>query len=322
VCDGNWGGRSNLWRVPLDGGERTPLTSGASLHRYPALSADGRRVLYTNEQWQWLLWSVTTEGRLSRRVGGRGGYLSFSLSADGRRLAYDDLDAGPGEYPIRLLETTTGQERELARGSAPSLSPDGTALAFVREHDQPGLWVQDLESAPARRVFEGPLASLAAAWSPDARRLAFVASGRDTRELLVAERSGAGLRRLAEGHLGAPAWSPDGRWLAASGSCAGLEGLLLIDAAGGACQRLTPERSYGSAPLWDADSRGLRVLVGERAAPRLLAFDLAGRPGPVLDLQVPDQPSFWGLFELRAARDRLIAQVQTVDADLYVLDLP
>lgn len=325
IVDGNWGGRSNLWRISLDGRQRTPLTSGASLHRYPAVSRDGRRVLYTNEQWQWLLVRFDHHGTPLGRVGARGSYASFGASPDGRSLAYEDLDAGPGENPVRLLDLRSGEERELGPGGSPALSPDGRQVALVRDGPEVGgLWVQSSAGGPPRQVFAGQAVSHPPAWTPDGASLAFVAERDGVRGLHLVGVEGGAPRLLVAGGFGAPAVSPDGRWLSVSGRCATgaqPEGLQLVELRSGTCRRLSELASYEAAPLWQADSRGLQVLVSERAAPTLVGLDLAGRETGRIPLRIPDQPAFWGLFQVQRSPEGFLAQLQTVDADLYLLEI-
>jgi dipeptidyl aminopeptidase/acylaminoacyl peptidase len=106
-----------------------------------------------------------------------------------------------------------------------ALSPDAARVAFVasqasfddnRYRDR--LWLYDL---PARRLrlLDGAHESYAApAWSPDGRRLAFVAGDKATRtdQLFVANVSNGAVRRLTAGATGVEdfAWRPDGKAIA------------------------------------------------------------------------------------------------------------
>lgn len=320
IVDGNWGGRSNLWQVSLDGRQRRPLTSGASVHRYPVVARDGRRVLYTNEQWQWLLQRFDRQGAPLERVGARASVASFGASRDGRSVVYEDLDAGLGENPVRWLGLESGSERELGPGLGPALSPDGRRVALVRRAGAAaGLWVVALAGEAPRRIHAGLVEPQPPAWSPSGAQVAFVA--RPGLHVVVSD-GGGQARLVAAGAFAAPAFSPDGRWLAASGRCAeGPEGLQLVDVASGACRRLSPLASYEAAPLWEPDGSGLAVLVSERSQPTLVSLDLQGRERERTRFRVPDQAAFWGLFQVAPMPGGFLAQVQTVDADLYLLEI-
>ena len=93
--------------------------------------------------------------------------------------------------------------------SFPSLSPDGTRVAFAREGD---LWVQPLDGAPpVRLTFEGEHLSHPT-WTPDGDSVS-LDSGT---ELWTRRADGGGQPVLTATHergVVAPKWSPDGTWL-------------------------------------------------------------------------------------------------------------
>ena len=63
-----------------------------------------------------------------------------------------------------------GRLRRLARGRAPSFSPDGLRLALVRGGD---VWIAHVADGRERRLVRGR----APAWSPDDRQVAYIAAG-------------------------------------------------------------------------------------------------------------------------------------------------
>ena len=77
-------------------------------------------------------------------------------------------EPGAGE-PVRLTRDT--------RDTAPSYSPDGTMVAFLRatEDGPPQLHVIPARGGEARKLTDQPLGVGSIAWSPDGRRIAYVA---------------------------------------------------------------------------------------------------------------------------------------------------
>jgi eukaryotic-like serine/threonine-protein kinase len=116
------------------------------------------------------------------------------------------------------LTTYRGQEW------APTLSPDGSQVAFVWNGEQQNnddIYVKPIDTVTPLRLTSDPLPDLAPAWSPSGRELAFVRLQADGRAALYvtppipgSERKVADLRlnRTVPFNV-APTWTPDGRWL-------------------------------------------------------------------------------------------------------------
>jgi Tol biopolymer transport system component len=95
-------------------------------------------------------------------------------------------------------------------------SKDGKAIAYIREQDQT-LWIADFDGTAARQI-EFPSSHLELPrWSPNGKRIAFMAQlpGKPWR-IFVDSPEGGKPREASLGtdNQGAPTWSPDGRWLA------------------------------------------------------------------------------------------------------------
>ncbi len=136
------------------------------------------------------------------------------------RAARAPVPAAPDAMrPVRFLAlTTTTDSNEVD----PSLSPDGTHLAFASDgsaRENTDVFVEQLVDAAPHRITTAPTIDRAPVWSPDGRQIAFVRLGAGTCDIELMPALGGPERRLAP--CGNPAsfrmsWSPDGRWLAVS----------------------------------------------------------------------------------------------------------
>lgn len=197
--------------------------------------------------------------------------------------------SGLGESGERLIPRRGSVHDE---NVAPSLSPDGSQVAFLSTR---GLASLDLYLADARdgevrsrlletgaepRLANLRLVDSAGSWSPDGSRFATVAFGPAGSEIaLIAAATGRLERRIAvpgAGALADPAWSPDGRRIALTGTNVGSSSLYLVDLEGGPVRRLTTAGHSDLQPAWSPDGRTL-AFTSDRAG--AASTDL-GRAGP------------------------------------------
>lgn len=114
---------------------------------------------------------------------------------------------------------------QLARLAAPALSPDGTTAAVAvtrfdlqRDAADTDLWLVPAAGGPGRTVAAAPGGESEPAWSPDGRRLAFVAQrkGDDAPQIYLVERGKDKAKRLTRVPTGVYGirWFPDSTRLA------------------------------------------------------------------------------------------------------------
>ena len=146
----------------------------------------------------------------------------FSLSADGRQLAYTKAPPQQRIWAITLEGPTshpTVRARELTMGTSiygtPDVSPDGRWVAFGRNEGGTGnLYLTPFERFEPRPLAATPADEWSPRFSPDGRQVAYAVRDSGSPGILVVEVATGQVRRVASdglAPLGVIAWMPNGR---------------------------------------------------------------------------------------------------------------
>lgn len=218
----------NLWRMAPDGSgaaQVTRYTDGGV--KYPSISADGRTIAYTQHH---ELFTLDVPDGRPRAVPMRLAFDpavnrvewvtaanqadGYSVHPDGKTVAVD----ARGEIFLVPVDPKQGEKVQVTasawRDRYQAFSPDGKWLAYVSDEGaREELWVAELATGRRRRISEhDSYKDDNFVWSPDSRRIAFVAANRlfeadvatgRTEELGYNQNRGYTLST----------YSPDGRWL-------------------------------------------------------------------------------------------------------------
>ncbi|MDQ3069969.1 MAG: S9 family peptidase [Acidobacteriota bacterium] len=140
----------------------------------------------------------------------------------------------------------------LKRAGAVALSPDGKRVAYtVTETNwddnayETEIYIASATGGDVLQLTGGKKSSLAPAWSPDGKWLAFISDRTDKRQLYLINSGGGEARALTSGEegVGSFAWSPDGKQIA----------LTLTEAKSEAAKER--DKKYGEFEVVDADYR-------------------------------------------------------------------
>jgi len=145
--------------------------------------------------------------------------------------------------PLRTIESVavTGPRSN----EQPSLSPDGTRIAFVcRWAVNADICTVAAAGGNPVRMTDDPESDLHPAWSPDGSRIAFARTRTDSPFPDIVLLDVATKQRTVLTSGTEPAWSPDGSKLVFTGP----DGLWVIDANGANRRRLTIGPDH--APAW------------------------------------------------------------------------
>jgi hypothetical protein len=172
--------------------------------------------------------------------------------------------------------------RTAAIETAPSLSPDGTRIAFVGDRDgKAEIYVMETSGDGVRRLTSNPARiDTDPAWSPDGKRLAYASGSAGEFDIYVMNADGSGKRGvvLAPGDDAEPVWSPDGR-LAFASNRGGTYDLWLAAPDGGDPLQLTADPGDEREPAWSPDGERLAFVSNRDGNDELYTATSAGLDG-------------------------------------------
>lgn len=154
-------------------------------------------------------------------------------------------------------------------GLIPSLSPDGTSIAYVADKNfslrlflkelRPGGKTYEIAKSGGTKYHSLRYFDTSINWTPDGKYFAFVskAGKNDAIYVIDAEKKKVAKKISFDeiSNMSAPSWSPDGKQIAFSGLHGGIANLYISDANGENLVQLTNDRYAYLNPAWSPDGR-------------------------------------------------------------------
>jgi serine/threonine-protein kinase len=250
-----------------DGAARYQLADDGSLAYIPAVSVQGRR----------LLWIDRLGNEEPLGIGTRG-FIAPSLSPRGDRVALQVIE--PTRRDIFVYDLASGAITRVTfdgTNAGPIWTPDGERLVFSSTKDGPRqvYWQAANGIGPPELLVADDHSLWAGSWSPDGRTLAYVRSSPTGQTDIALVRIGE-KPTIAVANVAADQWpqiSPDGRWLAYVSSDTGKFEVYVspLDDLRGKRQLST---DGGHSPRWSRDSRELFF----RSSDRLMVVPVEALP--------------------------------------------
>jgi len=169
------------------------------------------------------------------------------------------LETGPELDELRVSDGTIRKIALSTGGFWPTISRDGTKLAFSVQNSHVNIWRRDLlhpNAAPAQ-MYTSTLEQNAAQYSPDGKRVAFDSARSGLWSVWMADTDGNNLLQIShEGPAGFPRWSPDSQKVAFQMKDRnGLLGVYLADVSDRVPHKLATNVHETTDPEWSHDGK-------------------------------------------------------------------
>ncbi len=186
-----------LYHIKEDGSTRRQITDSKHGCVMPAVSPDGRKLVYVQQSRQGMtLWLSDIDGKNSKVLTPPGKHLVPSWLPDSKRIVWMLSASKSAEDPARnsqlhIMNTETLKSKRLFSdpeqikysNAMPVVSPDGKKVAFASNRNgNMRIWVSDLDGSNAKLIsppdadyheaIQAPIEQKVPAWSPDGRWIA------------------------------------------------------------------------------------------------------------------------------------------------------
>lgn len=211
--------------INADGTGYTQLTNETTNAYYPAISPDGKVVIFAlNKADNFDLYQITlVTDKMTQLTSSLGNSFSPDYSPDGRQIMFINR-VGNGVSSIWIMGSIGESPKLFYMGTkdivGAAWSPDGNSIAFAMEVDSPYTYeiftldLQDLKAQP-RRLSHG-LSGIGGSihWSPDGKNLLIFAGPVEAREIYSINIPSGNITQLSfGGNNAAASYSPDGQYI-------------------------------------------------------------------------------------------------------------
>lgn len=220
-------GRSDLWLMNADGGNRQPLTDDPATDLQPAVSPNGQEIAFVS--WRSgtrAIWQMQPGSGKQRLLVNNAEGISHSFSPDGQWIVYDSLDTGISKVWKRAVEGEAAVQLTDFYSYQPVVSPDGRWLACYYLAPSSSrvklalvpFGATQVAKSPAKVFDHLPLQGpMLLRWMPDSQALIFSSAQHGISNLWRQPLDGCPAKPITnftEDKIFSFAWSQDGKHLA------------------------------------------------------------------------------------------------------------
>jgi len=262
-----------LFRVSAETGDGEQITEPAveMEDRFPAISPDGRTLLFNREPSFYAYGTLFTV-RLDKNakpveaakpIASQGPPVAGAAWMATGREVVASTPSGLYRFPVQGGGEAQPIPGTGAGSDGVAISRHGDRLAYAVVHGDANIWRIDLsaEKLKPERLIASTFRDVYPKYSPDGSKIAFQsARGGGRSQVWLGDAEGTQVRQLTfvkSGQAGSPHWSPDGRTLEIDSSETGSYQLYTMDADGGRMNQLTNDRFNNFGGSWSRDGGSL-----------------------------------------------------------------